>query len=517
MRIIKILWVDDEIDLLKPHILFLEKKGYDVATANNGEDGIAMLNERGFDIVFLDENMPGITGLETLQRMKEINSEVPIIMITKSEEEQIMEDAIGNKIQDYLIKPVNPNQILLSLKKNIDHTRLVSQKTTSSYQNAFNKIGMQINDCRTFKDWIEVYQKIVYWETELQQNGVGGMEEVVQMQKSTANTEFFKYVKQHYKNWFREDNDRPLMIHQLMKQRILPVADQEKTLLIVIDNLRLDQYRMLRPFFTQLYDIEQEEIVAGILPTATQYARNALFAGLMPSEIEKLYPDLWLNDEEEGGKNQHEEELLGHTLKRFGKKYNWFYEKITNQVSDRKIIDKAGKIPENQLSVLVYNFVDMLSHARTEMDVIKELANSEAAYRSLTISWFEHSNLYEILKKTAEKGIKVIITTDHGSVQIKNPVKVVGDRKTTTNLRYKHGKNLNYKSKDVFEITKPDDVFLPKPHVSSKYIFAKEQDFFAYPNNYNHYVKYYKDSFQHGGVSLEELLLPFAVLKPKVF
>jgi CheY-like chemotaxis protein len=286
MRTIKILWVDDEIDLLKPHILFLEKKGYEVETANNGEDGIVMLKENRYDIVFLDENMPGISGLEALQEMKEIKSEVPIVMITKSEEEQIMEEAIGSKIQDYLIKPVNPNQILLSLKKNIDHSRLVSEKTTSSYQKTFSQIGMQINDCQTFDDWVQVYKKLVYWETEIQSNGVEGMDEVLQMQKSTANTEFFKYIKSNYQYWFQGDGDRPLMIHQLLKKKILPEADDQKTLLVVIDNLRLDQYWMLKPHFSQLFDIETEEVFSSILPTATQYARNSLFAGLMPSEIE---------------------------------------------------------------------------------------------------------------------------------------------------------------------------------------------------------------------------------------
>jgi CheY-like chemotaxis protein len=515
MRTINILWVDDEIDLLKPHILFLQKKGYEVETANNGEDGISMFRNQRYDIVFLDENMPGISGLEALQEMKEIRSEVPIVMITKSEEETIMEEAIGSKIQDYLIKPVNPNQILLSLKKNIDHSRLISEKTTSSYQRTFSQIGMQINDCQTFNDWVQVYKKLVYWETEMQSDGVEGMDEVLQMQKSTANTEFFKFVRSNYKNWFQGEGDRPLMIHQLLKKKILPEVDNQKTLLVVIDNLRLDQYWMLKPHFSNLFDIDTEEVFSSILPTATQYARNSLFAGLMPSEIEKLYPDLWLNDEDEGGKNMHEEELLGHALKRFGKQYRWTYKKILNQNHGQKIIDNISHILENQLSVLVYNFVDMLSHARTEMEMIKELARDEAAYRSLTNSWFEHSNLYEVLKTAAERGIKVIITTDHGSVRISNPVKVIGDRNTTTNLRYKHGKNLNYNAKEVYEVKHPKDVFLPTPHVSSKYIFAKEQDFLAYPNNYNHYVKYYKDTFQHGGISMEELLIPFAVLKPK--
>lgn len=515
MRPIKILWIDDEIELLKPHILFLEKKGYHVTAANNGEDGVNMLSESVFDIVFLDENMPGMSGLEALQRMKEIKGEVPVVMITKSEEEHIMEDAIGNKIKDYLIKPVNPNQILLSLKKNIDHSRLISEKTTSAYQKAFSEIGMQINDRRTFNDWAAVYKKIVYWETEIQLSAVEGMDEVLNMQKSTANTEFYKFIKRNYANWFHDDEDRPLMVHQVMKKRVLPLAEESKILLVVIDNLRFDQYWMIKPHLSALFNIEKEEIVSSILPTTTQYARNAFFAGLMPSEIEKLYPNLWINDEDEGGKNQHEKEFLGNMLKRFGKSYPWFYEKVTNQESEKRATEKGRQLESYQLSVLVYNFVDMLSHARTEMDMIKELASDEPAYRSLTKSWFEHSGLNEVLKMAAEKGIKVVLTTDHGSIRINNPIKIIGDRKTTTNLRYKNGRNLNYNPKEVFEITKPSDIYLPTPHISSKFVFAKEQDFLVYPNNYNHYAKYYNDTFQHGGISLEEMLIPFITLSPK--
>lgn len=511
----KILWADDEIELLKPHILFLESKGYEVEAVNSGLDAVERNAESQFDVVFLDENMPGITGLEALSRIKEQKPHVPVVMITKSEEEYIMEEAIGSKIADYLIKPVNPNQILLSLKKILDQSKLVSQKTSSNYQQEFRQLGMQLGNQLNVQEWTDVYQKIVYWELELQQVKNSGMQEILEMQKKEANSLFAKFIEKNYIDWLHGDEDAPQMIHTLLKDKIVPIADREKTYLLVIDNLRYDQWKILQPVISEYFTTETDEIIYSILPTATHYARNALFAGLMPSEIEKKFPNLWLNENDEGGKNMHEAEFLESNLKRLGKNYKWSYHKITNYAAGRKLLDNFNNLKDNQLNVIVYNFVDMLSHARTEMEVIKELADDEPAYRSLTLSWFKHSPLQEMIKKMAEQKAKLIITTDHGTMKVTNPIKIIGEKATNSNLRYKSGRNLSYKEKEVFRIADPSQAFLPKESVSSEFVFTKEADFFVYPNNYNRFVNLYGNTFQHGGVSLEELLIPYAVLSAK--
>lgn len=511
----KILWADDEIELLKPHVLFLKEKGFEVKTVNNGMDAAELVEEESFDIVFLDENMPGLSGLETLSRIKETNPTVPVVMITKSEEETIMEEAIGSKISDYLIKPVNPNQILLSIKKNLDNKKLINEKTTSNYQAAFRSIGMALSDRLDFDDWVDVYQKLVYWELELESGSDGVMEEVLTMQKTEANSYFAKYVADNYIDWLHDRGDAPLMSSNVIKEKVVPELKEGPLFLIMIDNLRYDQWKLIAPVLSDLYTVESEEIYCSILPTATQYARNAFFAGLMPSEIQKVYPKLWKNDEEEGGKNLHEEEFLQGNLKRLGLDIKASYNKITRLEAGRKLADNISNLMNNQLNVIVYNFVDMLSHARTDMEVIRELADDDSAYRSLTLSWFEHSPLKQMLTNIAEKGGKVLITTDHGTIQVNDPIKVVGDRNTSTNLRYKQGRNLNYNPKEVFAVTKPEEAYLPKSNVSTSYIFARERQYLVYPNNYNHYMNFYKDTFQHGGISLEEMLIPLAVLKPK--
>lgn len=511
---VKILWADDEIDLLKPHILFLESKGYEVVSVNNGISAVEKCSEEVFDIIFLDENMPGITGLEALTRIKKVRPQIPVVMITKSEEEYIMEEAIGSNIADYLIKPVNPNQILLSIKKNLDKSKLVSQKTNSDYQQEFRELGMKLNSRLDTDEWLEVYDQLVYWELELENVEDNGMTEILSMQKKEANKQFCRFIEDNYLNWLNGVDDSPQMIHTLFKDRISPQLEK-KPFVLVIDNLRYDQWKVLRPSISKYFSVDNEEIIFSILPTATQYARNAFFAGLMPSEIEKKYPNLWVGEDDEGGKNNHESELLEHNLKRLGKNVKWSYNKITNLNAGKKLVDNFNQLLNNDLNVIVYNFVDMLSHARTEMEVIRELADDEAAYRSLTISWFEHSPLHDILKKVAEAGRRLIITTDHGTVRVNNPVKIIGQKSTNTNLRYKVGKNLTYNEKDVFEVRDPQDAFLPKTSFGSSFVFTMEDDFFVYPNNYNHYVKYYANTFQHGGVSLEEVLIPYIELKAK--
>jgi CheY-like chemotaxis protein len=512
---VKILWADDEIDLLKPHILFLESKGYHVTTVNNGDEAIDLSSEQNFDIIFLDENMPGISGLEALSKIKEEKPHVPVVMITKSEEESIMEEAIGGKIADYLIKPVNPNQILLCIKKNLDHEKLISQKTNSSYQQEFRQLGMQMSGRLDINEWMELYKKLVYWELELDKIEDQGMKEILMMQKKEANTLFTKFIEKNYLDWVNGDEDRPQMIHTLIKDKISKKLGVEKIFLVVIDNLRYDQWKIIQPIISKYFTIEEEELVSSILPTATHYARNALFAGLMPSEIAKKFPKLWLNEEDEGGKNMHEAELLESNLNRLGKKIKHSYHKITNHEAGKKLVDNFNQLVNNDLNVIVYNFVDMLSHARTEMEMIRELADDEPAYRSITVSWFEHSPLHDIFKKIADAKIKVVITTDHGTIKVTNPVKIVGDRNTNSNLRYKTGKNLSYTDKEVFKVRNPEEAFLPKSSLSSEFVFAKENDFFVYPNNYNHFVNFYGNTFQHGGISLEEMLIPFVVLNPK--
>ena len=517
MNTIKILWVDDEIDLLKPHILFLEKKHYNVSTCKSGTEALDILDEENFDIVFLDENMPGLTGLETLHEIKEKKDSLPVVMITKSEEEYIMEEAIGNKIADYLIKPVNPNQILLSLKKNLDHSRLVSEKTTSNYQQEFRKIAMDLAMVNSYEEWVQLYQKLIYWEIQLEDIEDVGMFEILESQKNEANTLFGKFIDKNYANWFKPHIDSPIMSHTLFKEKVVPELSKEQpTLLLVVDNLRYDQWKVFEPIINNFYKKDKEEAFFSILPTATQYARNAIFSGLMPSDMEKLFPEYWKNDTDEGGKNLHEVDFLETQMKRLGLnhfKYDYF--KITNLKNGKKLAENFKSLKSNDLTVVVYNFVDMLSHSKTEMEVVKELASNDKAYRSLTLSWFKNSPLLDMIQQAQQLGFKLILTTDHGTINVKNPSKVIGDKDTSLNLRYKTGRSLTYDRKDVLEAKNPKELHLPSINMSSSYIFAKGDSFFAYPNNYNHYVSYFRNTYQHGGVSLEEMIIPFVVFSPK--
>jgi CheY-like chemotaxis protein len=510
----KILWADDEIDMLKAHIIFLEGKGFSVVTVKSGNEALEKADEEDFDIIFLDENMPGLTGLETLERMKVSKKNTPIVMITKSEEESIMEEAIGGRIADYLIKPVNPNQILLAIKKNLEGKRLVSEKTNSNYQQEFRQIAMDMQDRLDEDGWIEIYDKLVYWELELDKSKDPGMQEILKMQKSEANSQFCKFVEKNYFDWVSY-GDGPLMSHTVLQKEVFPKITSKPSFLVVIDNLRLDQWKLLSVILQDKFKIEREDSFYAILPTATQYARNALFAGLMPSEIAKKFPGKWKNDEDEGGKNLFEEDFLAGNLRRAGFKGKFSYNKITNLNAGKKLVENFNNLLNNEFNAVVYNFVDMLSHARTDMEVIRELADDDAAYRSLTVSWFEHSPLYELFKLMAKNGCDVVVTTDHGTIKCDEPSKIVGDKNTTTNLRYKQGRNLDYKERDVFAVKNPADAYLPKSNLSSSYVFAKEAKYFVYPNNYNHYMNYYKNTFQHGGISLEEMIVPIAFLKAK--
>jgi len=509
-----LLWVDDEIDLLKPHVMFLQSKGYEVSTVTNGQDALDLCRETIFDLIFLDENMPGLSGLQTLPLIKEICPTVPVVMITKSEEENIMDMAIGSKIADYLIKPVNPNQILLSLKKNLHQREFVTEVANTGYQQNFGKIGMQINDSFTYTDWMEVYKRLVYWELELE-GAESSMTEMLAAQKTEANSAFVKFVKRNYLDWIANPESRPLISPDVFKKKIFPVLDAgEKVFFIVLDNFRYDQWRVLSNELADYFSFE-EELYFSILPTATQYARNAIFSGLMPNKIAEMFPDLWVDEDEEEGKNLNEAPLIQTQIERYRRKNTFSYNKINDSAGVEKLLSNLNKLKANDLNVVVLNFIDMLSHARTESKMVRELASTEAAYRSITLSWFRHSSIKELFKVLAESDYRIIITTDHGTIRVDNPIKVIGDRNTNSNLRYKLGKNLTYNLKEVFEIKDPRKAQLPSPNVSTSYIFAGGRDFFAYPNNYNYYVSYYSNTFQHGGISMEEMIIPLIRMQSK--
>ena len=515
-----LLWVDDEIEQLRAHIMFLEKKGYEIVTVSNGTDAIDQCRQRNFDLVLLDEQMPGISGLETLRKLKELNPSISVVMVTKSEEEHIMEQAIGQKIADYLIKPVNPNQILLTLKKNIHRKAIETEITQSQYQQNFQQIAMQIMDCRTWQDWVDVYKRLVHWELELSSTE-SSMTEMLQMQKEEANNGFAKFIKQNYLDWVASISNlesaanRPVLSPEIFKTKVFPLLSAgEKVFLVVLDNFRYDQWRVLSKELSEHFDID-EDLYYSILPTATQYARNAIFSGLMPNKILEMFPDLWVDEDEEEGKNLNEEPLIRTQLERYRRKETFTYHKINTQADADKLMQQMKNIVKNPLNVVVFNFIDMLSHARTESKMVRELASNESAYRSITLSWFRHSVISDFFRELAQMDCRVIVTTDHGSIRCTQPVKIVGDRNTNTNLRYKLGKNLGYDDKSLFVIKDPRKALLPQPNLSTSYVFATGDSFFAYPNNYNYYVSYYRDTFQHGGISMEEVIVPLITLTGK--
>ncbi|HOU98881.1 MAG TPA: PglZ domain-containing protein [Bacteroidales bacterium] len=513
----RVLWVDDEIDLLTPYFQFLNGKGYELSSVSNGNDAIELIRNQVFDLVLLDENMPGMSGLQVVDEIKKIKPQLPIIMVTKSEEENIMDSAIGSNIADYLIKPVNPNQLLLAIKKVFDKVKLVSEKSLQLYQSEFNKLSQQITFADNIDDWKNIYKNIIYFENQLEQTDNDSMLGVLQAQRIESNHSFCKYIKNNYVQWFSDTKSSlPLNSANLLSKKYFPLLKSEpKMALILIDNLRFDHWEAISKFFYNDFNIESD-LYLSILPTTTSYARNALFAGLMPSEIEKIFPEIWKNDDDEGLKNLYEEELMKKQCLRLGVSDSFFFKKIIANNDGRNFSENIhNTIQKYNHGVVIYNFIDILSHSQTESRTMRELANSDESYRSLVVSWFEHSPLFEIMKKLAEEKYTLFVTTDHGSIRVEKPIKVIGERNLNTNLRYKQGRNMNYNPKEVFEIKDPAKVYLPKSMVTSSYIFATQNDFFAYPNNYSQYVGMYRNTFQHGGVSMDEMLVPYAILKTK--
>jgi CheY-like chemotaxis protein len=513
---IKILWADDEIDHLRPHIIFLESKGFSVTPVTNGEDAITLIKENQYALIFLDEQMPGMDGLTTLGHIKEIRPSLPVVMITKSEEEHIMEDAIGSKISDYLIKPVNPNQILLTIKRILDKERLRNERNAQGYLRNFNQISEQINSQSDWKEWIDIYKQLTQWEMELQTGDVA-LQQVLNDQFQQANREFGKFIQSEYVYWLKKDAlDRPMLSPDVIKTYVEPEMGKGKPVLfIIIDCMRYDQWLVFEKALTEYYNISTD-FYYSILPTATPYSRNAIFAGLYPSEIEKIYPQLWQGQEDnETSLNQFEDRLLEEQFKRMKSDIKPKYEKVLHADDNKRVLDRVKNYIQYPFSAFVFNFVDTLVHSRSDSDVLKEIAPDVPAFRALTKTWFEHSALFSILKTLSKEDLTIVITTDHGSVRALRDTKVIGDRDTSTSLRYKYGRQLKAERDGAIFVKDPAAYKLPRGTNAINYIFALEDYYFVYPTNYHKFQNKYKDTFQHGGASLEEMILPVATLRPK--
>jgi len=518
----KILWVDDEIDLLRSHIIFLTEKGYDVSTDTNGEDALITLKEKEIDLIFLDEMMPGMGGLQLLGKIKESHPHIPVVMITKSEAESLMDEAIGGKIKDYLTKPVNPSQVLLVCKKILEGKRISSETATKDYLQDFNQISFLLQNQLSYSEWIEVYLKLVHWDLELSSHKENNLLQTLADQKKEANKEFSKYVERNYKTWINSSTkeDRPELTTDIVKEHVFPLVKYAKgpIFFFVLDCLRLDQWLTMEKLLIDYFKISKEYYFS-ILPTATPYARNALFAGLYPSEIEKNYPDLWRgNDEDEHSMNRYEKELLQLQINRnkVQLQTDLKYLKIIDPDVGRNFEQNILSYQNSHFTAVVVNFLDMIAHGRSDSDLLKEIAPDEAAYRSLTNSWFTHSSLLSTFQSISKiKNAKIIVTTDHGSIRSLRGAKVLGDRETSTSLRFKYGRNLKVDEKHAIYVRDPLEFKLPRRGVSISYIFAKEDYYFVYPTDYHKYLSHYKDTFQHGGVSMEEMILPIITLETK--
>ncbi|MCU0328975.1 MAG: response regulator [Chitinophagales bacterium] len=508
----QILWVDDEIDLIKPYILFLEDKGYQVEKASNGLEALEIIEKSTFDLIFLDESMPGMSGLELLQIIKTKFPLIPIVMITKNEEEGLMEDAIGSQISDYLIKPVKPQQILSTIKKILDNKKLILKTTSTNYQKEFQNLYLKIQSTSSYADWVEIYKNLLFWELELEKSDNQAMFDMLRIQKKEANNDFSKFIQKNYQKII--DEEEILMSPNIMSQKVFPLLSEKRPIyFVLIDNLRFDQLKVIQSNIYEYFQEMNEMEYLSILPTTTQYARNSIFSGLYPIDIVQKYPQYWVGDDEIGSKNNHEDFFLKEQIKRIIKfDCSHSFHKISSLNQETQFISKVRELNQD-INVVIYNFIDMLSHSRNELEMMKQLIKDDTAFRGIAKTWFQNSSIKNLLQFIKEKKGILVLTTDHGTIQVQKPLKCQGDKQTNPNIRYKNGKNLVYPEKEVFVIKSPEKFKLPSNNLSTNYIFATNQDYLIYQNNYNQFANLYLDSFQHGGISLEEMICPLVIFR----
>tara|TARA_Y200000002_G_scaffold55084_2_gene40451 strand:+ start:7452 stop:8993 length:1542 start_codon:yes stop_codon:yes gene_type:complete len=511
---IKILWIDDEIDFFHSHIIFLEQKGFEVIKAKSGAEGLIILDNSRIDVILIDQNMPGLAGTETIKLINEKFDQTPIVMISQNSDDNTIDQAIGNRVKDYIIKPINPNQVLLTLRKILSKKELINNTTLDNYQKKYQEINNLINECSSLEDWKNVYKTLVKWEIKLSNTDDVDIVEIIMSQKKYANNLFSSFIEKNYQKEL--ENESFVSSINIFKKHVFPnINRKESTLLILIDNFRYDQWKMIEGLITENYTIDEEFLYTSILPTTTQYSRNSIFSGLSPLQIKKKYPSYWVDEFDNTNKNKFENQLLEDQLTKLGLKFKHKFIKISNSKDSKSFNKNLINQQKFNLTTVVYNFIDMISHAKKDVKLIKELASTDKAYRELTLTWFKNSDLYDTIKKSKDLGFRIIITSDHGTINVDKPSKVSGAKKISNNLRYKTSDQIIFNSKDVIEFKNPNSFELPSYNLNSSFIFARNNTFFVYPNNYNEYVSMYKDSYQHGGVSLEEMLVPFLILSPK--
>lgn len=516
----KILWADDEIDLLRPHVLYLEARGYAVSTVANGRDALKLAQSERFDCVLLDEMMPGMDGLATLQALREYDSTIPVIMVTKSEEEDLMESAFGARTDDFLTKPVNPSQIVSALKRLLEARALQQSQLAQDYAGEFARLRMLRDEARDHASWAQLYLKMLQWEISLASVNDAGLRAAHADLTKETNADFTRHVEDNYFDWVAESKtpQGPTFTRDVVEKYVAPLLREgKKTMLVVVDCMRLDQFLTIESLLEPFFAIERD-LIYSILPSATPYSRNAIFAGLWPEQIARQFPQWW--DEgapAERSMNRHEKELLEEQLKRLKISLTQpvRYHKIYSADESHVIRRQAATFKTYQFSALVFNFLDILAHGRSESEILLELAPDEAGLRSVMASWFVHSALFEVLKAASQAGTTVVMTTDHGATLGQRAAQVKADRNAASNLRYKYGKNLVVDKRQAFIVKNPGDARLPNEGLNKNYIIAKEDYYFVYPTNYHEYERQFRGSFQHGGITLEELIIPCAVLTPR--